>query len=201
MKTRQIAAGPLVAILIGALAAACSDSDPETDSRNSASVSVSSSAPSDLPDTDACTVVIASEATELVGTPMTFVDEEVEGPISSCKYISDTEMAANAEGDPAKTGVVLSQLRVDIYDGSQFFDLDGVGYPKAERENLALGDRGFVHRGGPDRGVTVQFEIDETVFQVNYTETAILAEMSTDANRIADALVRLLQDRFARWSP
>ncbi len=199
MKTRQIAGRSLVAILIGVLAVACNDSDPET-SKDPASSSASSSAASDLPSTDACTVVTASEATALVGVPMTFVGEVVEGPISSCKYISDTETEAITEGDATAAGVVLSQLRVDVYDGSQFFDLDGVGYPKADRENLALGDRGFVHRGDPDRGVTVQFEIEETVFQVNYTETAILSEVATDANRISDDLVSLLRDRFAPWT-
>lgn len=147
-----------------------------------------------IPINDACAVVTADEATTLVGESMVFEPETIAAPMSSCKYVS-------VDPQDSASGRVFKQLRVDIYEGSQFFDLDGVGYPKVDRENLALGDRGFVHTGDVERGVTVQFEIDEAVYQVNYTERAILTDEPAAASRITDALVRLLQGRFADWTP
>jgi hypothetical protein len=182
-------------VLIGAAGAVGScggdgDDPPEaTTTRPVGSVAVVA-----IPIDDACAVVTAGEASTLVGEPMVFAPETLEAPVSSCKYVS-------VDPQDSASGRVFKQLRVDIYEGSQFFDLDGVGYPKADRENLALGDRGFVHTGDVERGVTVQFEIDEAVYQVNYTERAILTDDPADASRISDALVRLLQDRFADWTP
>ncbi len=146
-----------------------------------------------IPINEACAVVTADEATTLVGEPMVFEPESIAAPVSSCKYVS-------VDPEDSSSGRVFKQLRVDIYEGSQFFDLDGVGYPKVDRENLALGDRGFVHTGDVERGVTVQFEIDEAVYQVNYTEHAILIDEPADASRITGALVRLLERRFADWT-
>lgn len=153
----------------------------------------SSSATVVAPVDDACVVITAAEATTLVGETMILEPETVEGPVSSCKYVS-------VEPADSASGRVFKQLRVDIYEGSQFFDLDGVGYPKADRKNLALGDRGFVHAGESERGITVQFEIDEVVYQVNYTEHAILTDEPADATRVSDPLVELLRGRFADWT-
>jgi hypothetical protein len=183
--------GSLAAVVIAALAlVGCSDDDSTGSGPTTDDAAQVEATPTSTAAPDACAVLDADQASAVAGVPMVRDTEPPADPLAStCKYVS-------AEPD-AETGGILHQLRVDVYEGSQFFDLEGNGYPSDEREPLTIGDESFVHVGNEERGVTVQIGIGEVVYSVNYTQRAILTDQAPAAAGRSDALVVALEAEFS----
>ncbi len=175
------------------LASACGDAPSDENSTTTVATSRTTSGLSEgttMLDSGACALVSEADLSALAGVEMTASKETpTEFSASSCTYESV------APADPS-AGRVLKLVLVDIYSGSQFFDIEGTFYPLAEREYLDIGDDAFVHIGDAVRGVTVQVSIEEAVLSINYTEQAILTDEVADAASKAAALVALVKERL-----
>lgn len=178
---RQLALGALAALTL----VACRGDDD----RPAASTAPPSTAGAKVPD-EACEVITLDDAESVSGVAMqVHRDEAVEVLTSTCTYVS-------VPPADASEGRILRQLRVDVFAGSQFFDQEGRYYPRDERENVEVGDEGFVHTGDEQRGVTVQVARAGIVYSVNYSEQAILTDEVPDAAARRDSLVAVVEERL-----